>query len=375
MCRTCSARGCALTAKTFRVLMTADAVGGVWHYATGLAAGLARHGHEVLLAIAGPPPSSEKLAALERAAGVVLLPTALPLDWMSDPASVRQAGRTLAEIARRERVDLVHLNSPALAAAGPIGVPLVVVGHGCVATWWEAARHGPLPDAFQWHAEAMGRGLRAADLVVAPSACHAEILRRHYALLTAPAVVHNGRDIALPPTPDELDPSVLTVGRLWDPVKNAALLDQVAATLSVPFTAAGALVGPRGERIELRHLQTLGEIGDSELASRLARRPVFVSAASFEPFGLAVLEAARAGCALVLSDIRTFRELWDGAAAFIAGEAADYADAIERIFADPVRRRRLGEAARARSASYTGERMVAAMAGHYAALLARRQAA
>jgi glycosyltransferase involved in cell wall biosynthesis len=54
-----------------------------------------------------------------------------------------------------------------------------------------------------------------------------------------------------------------------------------------------------------------------EVAERLAERPVFVSASRYEPFGLAVLEAARAGCALLLSDIPTFRELWAGAAAFV----------------------------------------------------------
>ncbi len=45
-------------------------------------------------------------------------------------------------------------------------------------------------------------------------------------------------------------------------------------------------------------------------------RPIFVSTSLYEPFGLAVLEAAQAGCPLVLSDIATFRELWDGAAIF-----------------------------------------------------------
>ena len=50
----------------------------------------------------------------------------------------------------------------------------------------------------------------------------------------------------------------------------------------------------------------------------MARTAVFVSPALYEPFGLAVLEAAQAGCALVLSDIPTFRELWDGVALFVA---------------------------------------------------------
>ena len=55
----------------------------------------------------------------------------------------------------------------------------------------------------------------------------------------------------------------------------------------------------------------------------MARAAIFVSSSVYEPFGLAVLEAAGSGAALVLSDIPTFRELWDEAALFAPpGDAA-----------------------------------------------------
>ena len=108
---------------------------------------------------------------------------------------------------------------------------------------------------------------------------------------------------------------------------------------------------------------------------RWAARPVFVSAALYEPFGLAVLEAAAAGCALVLSDIPTFRELWDGAALFVAPDEAAIADAIAALVADPARRAALGEAARARAARYTPDATAAAMAALHARLLPHRRAA
>ena len=60
--------------------------------------------------------------------------------------------------------------------------------------------------------------------------------------------------------------------------------------------------------------------GTSSLANWYAKASVFASVSRYEPFGLAVLEAAQAGCALVLSDIPTFRELWDGAALFVPPE-------------------------------------------------------
>ena len=101
----------------------------------------------------------------------------------------------------------------------------------------------------------------------------------------------------------------------------------------------------------------------------LARRPVFVSAAVYETFGLAALEAAQAGCALVLSDIPTYRELWDDAAIFVpARDAAGFAAAIDRLIADPELREAMAAAARVRARRYTVEAMAAGIAGIYAEL-------
>ena len=57
--------------------------------------------------------------------------------------------------------------------------------------------------------------------------------------------------------------------------------------------------------------------------------------ARYEPFGLAVLEAAQAGMRLVLSDIPSFRELWDGAATFVASRRADLLPALRHALAAP----------------------------------------
>jgi len=97
----------------------------------------------------------------------------------------------------------------------------------------------------------------------------------------------------------------------------------------------------------------------------MAGARVFASAARYEPFGLAVLEAAQAGCALVLSDIPSFRELWDGAAVFVApGDEEGWVSALIAAQADPA----LGTAARARAAHYTADAMVDATAAILAQL-------
>lgn len=358
-----------------RVLITTDAVGGVWQYSLDLARELGGRGIESVLALLGPAPSAAQLAEARGLPATTLIDTGLPLDWLCDgPKAVLAAGAAIGDLAHARRVDLVQLNMPTLAAAAPSGLPTVAVTHGCVATWWQAAKPGePLDPAYGWHRQLMAEGLRAADRLVAPTQSYARIVARYYGLPHCPAVVHNGRT-SLPIPAQAMHDRVLTVGRLWDKVKRAELLDAVAARLTVPFDAAGAATGPHGERVDLVNLHLLGSLDGAALRERLAARPVFVSAASFEPFGLAVLEAAQAGCALVLSDIASFRELWDGAALFVTSdEPDDYARSIDSLIRDADLRQRLGEAARQRADRYTPRAMAARMHGIYTQLLAEHE--
>jgi glycosyltransferase involved in cell wall biosynthesis len=360
-----------------RILMTVDAVGGVWQYATELASALRPLGFQTVLAVLGPAPAPEQRAAVERMRGVELIETGLPLDWLSDAAATRAAAAELGALASCEQVDLVHLNSPALAAAQTWPAPVVGVAHGCLATWWDAARAGePLDSAFAWHREMMEQGLRACDRIVAPSAAFAEVLRRVFTLPAAPHVVHNGRELPCRARAVAGTNRALTAGRLWDEVKNLRTLDAAAALLPFPFEAAGEVTAPHGGSVDASHLRLLGQLDGVALADRLEQRPVFVSAATFEPFGLSILEAAGARCALVLSDMPTFRELWDGAAIFVEpNDAAGFAAAIEDILRSPDRRDALGAAARSRAERYTPDRLASGMAHHYRDLLAARLAA
>ena len=361
-----------------RVLMTADAVGGVWTYALDLAGGLAAQGVETVLAVLGPAPAADQAEAARAVSGLRLLPTDLPLDWLADtPEEVEAAGTALAALAVEARADLVHLHSPALAAgAERFPAPVVASCHSCVGTWWGAVRGGPLPPDFAWRARLVALGCAEAGALIAPTAAFAAATARFYDLAEAPVVVRNGRRPSKP-TAHGAAPFAFTAGRLWDEGKNLHALDRAAARLagSVPVLAAGPTDGPGGARIALRHARALGRLSGGDVARWLAERPVFVSAARYEPFGLSVLEAAQAGCALVLSDIPTFRELWDGAAEFVPAEDdGALADAIGRGARDPAHRARLAAAARARAGRYTVEAMAAGTAAVYQSLLRRAEA-
>jgi len=348
------------------ILMTADAIGGVWTYVIETGGALVARGHRVTIAVTGPVPCATQ-SAEAASAGLEIAPGRLPLDWLcAEPTEVLAGGERLAALAADH--DLLLLNSPALAARARFRVPVIAVAHGDVGTWWQAARPGtPLDPAYAWLTALIGEGLRVADRVVAPTAAHGAAVRAFYGLERVEAV-HNGRALLLR-SQEQSVCRALTVGRLWDDAKDLATLDAAAVLTSVPVIAAGSLDGPKGERAHLPNLHTLGPIAPDRLAALLAKRPVFVSTATYEPFGLAVLEAAQAGCPLVLSDIPSFRELWDGAATFVPPrDAAGFARAIEAPAVS-------GEAARERAARYTVDAMADGMLALIRNTLRRRVAA
>jgi glycogen(starch) synthase len=355
---------------TGRILMTTDTVGGVWTYALELARGLAGTDVETTLAILGPAPSAAQLNDARNVLGLTIIETGFPLDWSAgvDATEIEQSAAGLAELASNIRADAVHLNSPIFASGARFPVPVVGVCHSCLATWWRAVMgDAPLPAEFAWRDELLNLGYQRCQALVAPSVAFATATGAAHRLAEKPIVVHNGRDTHYRPPSPEPATSIFTSGRLWDSGKNARTLDQAASLLNAPIYAAGPLAGPDGQMTRFNHLRALGKLTDHQIAERLASRPIFVSVSRYEPFGLAVLEAARAGCALVLSDIPTFRELWRDAASFVpAEEPAAIAAALQDLLEQPDRRRQQGMEAAKQAAVYSVARMTARMLAIYA---------
>ena len=357
-----------------RILVTTDAVGGVWRYSLSLAREWAADGIAVELAVLGPDPGPAQAAEAEAIPALVLHRTGLDLDWIAaDPDALERSAAVLAALARRRGVDSVHLHAPALlgrVACWP--APVVAVLHSCLLTWWRTMRPGPPPDGFAWRIDATGRGIERADRVVAPSRAFRDAVRDAYGTGREIAAIHNGRaPLPVPPLPASRRPrAVLAAGRFWDEAKDVATLDAAAAMLDAPVRAAGSFRGPNDEVAATRTLHRLGSLDEQGLADAYGSARVFASTARYEPFGLAVLEAAQAGLALVLSDIPTLRELWDGAAAFAPpGDAAAFAGALARALDDPAP---LAEAARIRADLYSPGAMAAATRALHPSSASRR---
>lgn len=152
--------------------------------------------------------------------------------------------------------------------------------------------------------------------MIAPTHSMLDAISRNYGLSVPKKVVPNGRSRSQYSSSRKQD-FILTAGRLWDEAKGLQLLDRVAPQLKWPIYAAGESRHPSGLHQPLHNLHMLGYLGGHKLAEYLSAASIYVSPALYEPFGLTVLEAALSGCALVLSDIPSFRENWSGAALLI----------------------------------------------------------
>jgi glycosyltransferase involved in cell wall biosynthesis len=342
-----------------KVCMTTDAVGGVWTYALEVAHGLGSAGIHVDLAVLGPQPSRPQREFALKIPGLKLIETQLPLDWTAGQESeLDRAAKALQALASAGGADLVHLNAPAHAGLDRWSQPLVVAAHSCVATWWRACHSAPMPPDFAWRAERTGRGLKIADLVLAPSRSFARQLEDTYGTSGPIRVVHNCRrsSARMPVARDR----ILTAGRLWDEAKDAASIDRAAALLASPIFAAGPTRGPNGERATFASLRLLGTLDEPQMRQQYARTRLFVSVSRYEPFGLCVLEAAHAGCALLLSNIASFKELWRGAALFVpANDPVALAHNIDWLEAHGEVREDLARRARVRAARYSPRRLLA----------------
>ncbi len=383
-----------VTLPVCRVLMTADTVGGVWTYAVELCAGLVAHGTQVMLATMGAPVQAHQRAELVRFGDAVLLrESTFRLEWMSDPwDDVTAAGEWLLQLEREFQPDLVHLNGYAHAALS-WGVPTLVVAHSCVFSWWRAVKNCAPPPSWAPYHDAVSRGLAHADLVVAPSRAMLATINRNYGAPRSARVIYNGRTLpftahyteqpggasaeqagssrgATHPLDAKKQGFVLSVGRLWDEAKNTAALAAIAPKLPWPVRVAGDSHAPDGGEINLRNVECLGRRVPAQLAEDYRRAAIYALPARYEPFGLSVLEAAHAGCALVLGDIPSLRELWTGTAVFVPPNDHDAlrSELIDLIH-NPHRRQALGLLATRRAAHFSADRMTSGYLSAYAELL------
>ncbi len=131
---------------------------------------------------------------------------------------------------------------------------------------------------------------------------------------------------------------LITVGRLVANKNVKALLEVFALARAQRSNLTLTVIGDgelRGEleshsaRLKINDsMRWLGEVSDGQLRDELCAAEFFLSAATHEAFGLALLEAMAAGCVPLVNNIEAFRDvIEDGRDGFLA----NYANAAETM--------------------------------------------
>jgi glycogen(starch) synthase len=351
------------------ILMTADTLGGVWVYALELSRVLKKYGVKISLATMGRPLTDEQWAQVEELDNVEIFESSYKLEWMDSPwRDVYRSGEWLLDLEERLQPDLVHVNGYCHASIS-WSAPKFIVGHSCVFSWWQAVKGSPPPGIWNRYRLEVSLGLNYADCIVCPSQAMLDALHANYNFDTPAFVIHNGRDPQYFNRAQK-EKFVIAAGRLWDQAKNVAAVHASARDIQWPVYVAGDEICFQNRAAVNDRVRSLGFLPNRELAGWFARAPIYVAPALYEPFGLSILEAAMSGCALVLGDIPSLREIWRDAAFFVPPRDADaLAGAISILIENPDLMNYFSARAHHRAQTFTAEKMARAYMRIYEGLL------
>src|SRR4029077_19929921 len=323
------------------ILVTADTLGGVWTYTRELVTGLVHRGERVTLVSFGDIPTVAQTRWMEGLKNLDYRPTAFKLEWMlySEPGMLAST-QYLEALIQEIKPDLLHFNQFYYGALR-CGVPRVVVAHSDVVSWWMSVHKKGPPETewLRWYREIVARGLSEATAVVAPSQWMLEQVESYYGKPAFGSVIYNGRTALLFNPHVSKEEIIVTVGRLWDSGKNVGLL--LRQELPAPVRIVGCNRHPelQGSVFAVEDIPPNVHLGpeqdEKQLVQTLAGAGIDAATSQYEPFGLAPVEAALSRCAILASDIPSFREIWaDAACYFTNNDAASLAAALHRLHAD-----------------------------------------
>ena len=351
-----------------RVLLTTDTVGGVWTFTRELTVGLLRAGHAVALVSFGRLPNAAQRAWVDSASAAGDFRYAasdLPLEWMNENDRAIKGSLLIERIAAAFAPDLLHSNQFCFGKVEGCG-PRLLTAHSDVLSWAAACRPAEL-DHTPWlrrYRRLVQEGLTQADAVAAPTLWMLEALGERFALPAMQAVILNGRDLPAPQPQAERALQAVTVGRLWDEAKGMRVFEDL--DLPFPVVAAGELRGEDGEAGVSTGLSYAGMLDEQDLLALFGRSAVYIAASLYEPFGLAPLEAALCGCAVIANDIPSLREVWGEHALYFSGK-----DGLRRLLAALQQDARMLADARQRSKARAHELTATRMTEAYIALYGR----
>ena len=360
-----------------RLLMTTDTVGGVWTFTCELSEELLRRGHAVALVSFGKTPSVEQSAwALEQQAAYgdrfQLTASTVPLEWTQEnQLSFSEGEPVLTKVAEQFQPDLLLANQLCFGATS-LRLPRVVVAHSDVLSWARACKLAaltPTPWLNQYTMLVQG-GLLQADALIAPTQSVLQGLTMNFFLPSGGSVIPNGRRLPTPDTIPERKLQAVSAGRLWDEAKGLDLLG--ACDLPLPVLVAGETSFDGESAADPpANVRLLGPLSSDQLQTVFRESAMYLCTSRYEPFGLAPLEAALCGCAIVARDLPSLREVWGDDALYFRdaeGLTAQVRSLSESRYALPAAQERAGR----RAAQYSVERLTDTYLAVFEAVIGKR---
>jgi glycosyltransferase involved in cell wall biosynthesis len=344
-----------------RILMTTDTLGGVWTFTQELAKGLLRRSCAVCLVSLGRRPSAAQQDWCDQMQS--LWPEDfrfevldIPLEWMENNEQAYEgAARILTDLADKFIADLVHSNQFCFGAL-PLEIPKVITAHSDVFSWADCCRNGPLEESdwLQQYRSLVSEGLTKADTIVTPTHWMAQALARNFALLQEPVTIPNGRSTLNKSTgPRKLQ--AVTAGRLWDEAKNILMLRDVQSLIPI-FVAGEQHLGSSPKISTVGSAMLIGTLTEHELLNLFCESAIYICTSRYEPFGLAPLEAALCGCAVLAHDISSLREVWQNDALYFS-DATTLSTLLHQLFNRPDQLLAARQRSVNRAQQFTAERM------------------
>jgi glycosyltransferase involved in cell wall biosynthesis len=293
------------------------------------------------------------------------------------PWHMAQAVARLRRLVRERRPDVIHAHSSVAGAAARIvgrmtRTPVVYTVHGFgfkpgaplarrAAAWSAEWAFAPLTSHMICVSQ-YDRGL-ASGLPIAPE--------RVSVIMNAVCDDPRRAD------PQRSPPTLAMVARFADPKRPDLLLRALALVrqrrgeeLAATFIGGGPRLDAHVRLARELGLQCVEFVGDvDDVQRRLAQHSIFVLMANHEGLPIAVIEAMRAGLAIVASDLPGLREMIEPGehGLLVPNDPAALASAVCRLIDSPELRGRLGQAARRRyEHSFESSRMADQILALYA---------
>lgn len=327
-----------------------DEPGGVQAHVLDLARVLRDRGHHA--EVLGPASPSADVPPWVTRGG-----SAVPIRYNGSVARLSVGPRvrrvTRAFIGRGD-FDVLHIHEP---NAPSYSLAALMVAHGPIVATYHASAESSL--ALRAALPTLRIGLEKIRGGIAVS----EMARRWQVEQVGadPVLIPNGVDTsAFAAERGERNASsrveIVFLGRLDEPRKG---LDILLAALDGLGRPARVTVIGGGEARDVPGVEFVGRVSDGEKARILGRADIYVAPnTGGESFGIVLVEAMAAGCAVVASDLEAFAAVCDAesdtpaGALFPVGDSAALAAVLRSLIDDPAARNRLIDAGITRAAAY-----------------------